>query len=181
MGQALSAKPHAPCSIAMGSVKSVYGHTEGAAGLTGLLLAQAQLDASCQPSVMHLRGMNPYVQAALQDWRKSHSATAVIQRQSSPAVASQAAGSSSFGMSGINAHIILQPSLQNASEEGKSDVIWQRSRCWPKPKAFALLQSGRAVGRSLHFSCNLQAARLSYLSGYQVRTEVLLIMAVKVK
>ena len=168
LGQALSAKANARRKIAIGSVKSVFGHTEGAAGLTGLLLAHAHLVTSCQPSIMHLRGVNPYVQAALQDWRKSHSAEAVIGRQSSPAVEAKAAGTSSFGMSGINAHIILEPGSAHSTEGIREAATWRRTRCWPKAKAFALLQSGRAGSGEAHFVCNLQAARLAYLADHQV-------------
>ena len=152
----------------MGSVKSVYGHTEGAAGLTGLLLAHAHLVTSCQPSVMHLRNVNPYVQAALQDWRKSHSAEAVIARQRSPAMEADAAGSSSFGMSGINAHLILEPGSIISTNHSRNTAAWRRTRCWPKPKAYALLESGRAGNGEATFVCNMQAARLAYLAEHQV-------------
>jgi hypothetical protein len=66
LGQALSSKQGPGRSIVLGSVKSVYGHTEGAAGLTGALLAYSQLADLCQPPVMHLRTLNPYVEAAFQ-------------------------------------------------------------------------------------------------------------------
>ena len=169
LGQALQGKAAAPRTIAMGSVKSVFGHTEGAAGLTGLLLAHLQLGTTGQPSVMHLRGMNPYVQATLQDWKKTHSAETVIQRQSSPAVSGSAAGCSSFGMSGINAHAILLPSDRTAGEQSQTQIAWRRVRCWPKPQAFALLLSVTAINGGAHFACGLQSARLAYLFGHKVR------------
>lgn len=166
LGQALPAPIGTQTSIAMGSVKAVFGHTEGAAGLTGLLLAHGQLVAACQPSVMHLRGLNPYVQAALQDWRKSHSAQAVIQRQTGPAIAGAAAGTSSFGMSGINAHVILTPGHFSETGAGKTEAAWRRTRCWPRPEAMALLASATAFQGTVHFICPLQTARMAHLRDY---------------
>jgi len=155
----------------MSSVKSVYGHTEGAAGLTGLLLAHAQIQSNCQPAVMHLRGLNPYVQAALQDWKKSQSAEAVIQRQCSPVIAGYACGTSSFGMSGINCHVILEPSRAGPVTElvGVAEVVaWRRVRCWPSPTTFALLQFVRPAGDAVHFSCSSLTARLAFLKDFEV-------------
>jgi len=41
--------------LTLASVKSVYGHTEGAAGLTGVLLAAACLVRAAAPPVANLR------------------------------------------------------------------------------------------------------------------------------
>ena len=43
LGQALAGSRGSRAAIATGSVKSCYGHTEGAAGLTGALLAISAL------------------------------------------------------------------------------------------------------------------------------------------
>ena len=43
LGQALAGSSGSRAAIAIGSVKSCYGHTEGAAGLTGALLAISAL------------------------------------------------------------------------------------------------------------------------------------------
>ena len=48
------------------SNKSCYGHTEGAAGLLGLLLAAGALRMQAAVPIMHLRQLNPHVAAALQ-------------------------------------------------------------------------------------------------------------------
>lgn len=167
LGQALAAGPGLPRCTAVGSVKSVFGHTEGAAGLSGLLLAHGQVAAACRPPVMHLRGMNPYVQAALQEWSKSQAVQAVVQRQSGPAIASKAAGTSSFGMSGINAHAVLAPIQAPGVEEKGVEAAWRRTRCWPRPVAAAVLTSVTSLQSAAHFVCDLHAARLAYLQDYQ--------------
>ena len=49
------------------SNKACYGHTEGAAGLSGLLLAAVSLGSRAAPPIMHLRSCNPHVALALGD------------------------------------------------------------------------------------------------------------------
>lgn len=90
------------------SNKACYGHTEGTAGLTGLMLAGLVINQSSAPAVMHLRSFNPYVQAALSDWSKGQRGP-VVPRQTSPKILKGLAGSSSFGMSGVNAHMLVSP------------------------------------------------------------------------
>ena len=139
------------------AVKACYSHTEGAAGITGMLLAAESLSRAAAPPIVNLRIVNPYVAAALSDWQSQKCLTPQAPRQLSPApliqvcaqtmpgacngpppqrfhpqalvmlpimpltrylpVAVQgtvdkpgAAGSSSFGMSGINAHVIVAAS-----------------------------------------------------------------------
>ena len=120
LGQALSARqagahvspdaepagtPKIP--VALASVKACFGHTEGAAGLTGALLALQSLNQAAAPAVMHLRMPNAYVEAALGDWGKV-GLSAHVPRQPAPGQQlRKLAGSSSFGMSGVNAHVLL--------------------------------------------------------------------------
>ena len=68
----------------VGSVKACYGHTEGTAGLQGALCSILSLQMNVTPAIMHLRNMNPYVSAAITDWRKIYSLQAAIPRVSVP-------------------------------------------------------------------------------------------------
>lgn len=63
-----------------GSTKACYGHTEGAAGLHGALLAVLALQQAVAPPVQNCRELNPYVTAALGDWRQASRVTASTQR-----------------------------------------------------------------------------------------------------
>lgn len=80
----------------------------------GLLAAAGVLGHDATPPVMHLRTMNPYVTAALGDWPKSARLQSRIALQPAPANgeascagAPAIVGTSSFGMSGVNAHALL--------------------------------------------------------------------------
>ena len=95
-------------AVTLISNKACFGHTEGTAGLTGLLLAAASLQQATAPPVMHLRSLNPYVAAALTDWVRQRGAAVRAPRQAAPAAGTGLlAGSSSFGMSGVNAHMLV--------------------------------------------------------------------------
>lgn len=52
-------------------MQACYGHTEGAAGLTGALYALGALAQAQAPGIMCLRDVNPYVSSALHDWGAS--------------------------------------------------------------------------------------------------------------
>ena len=61
-------------------MKACYGHTEGAAGIHGAMLAVLAVQARGVPSVMHSRQLNPYVDAALGDWQAASNVTDIIPR-----------------------------------------------------------------------------------------------------
>ena len=63
------------------SNKSCFGHTEGAAGLTGLLLAVGSLQDARRPPIMHLSNPNPHVGAAFADWQRQLGLNATVPRQ----------------------------------------------------------------------------------------------------
>ena len=84
IGGALSSAHSAHLTV--GSVKSVYGHTEGVAGLTGVLMAAATLLHAAATPVVNLGTLNPYVTSALEGWKTvASSIAAVVPRQYAPA------------------------------------------------------------------------------------------------
>jgi acyl transferase domain-containing protein len=121
---------HALQQLAVGSVKSCYGHTEGAAGITGLLLAAATLGQQGLAPVMNLRNMNPYVSAGLEDWRK-RGLGASVPKVHAPRVPAQTCGvlaaTSSFGMSGTNAHLLV--AAGGVGQREGTPQAWMRMRC----------------------------------------------------
>ena len=111
--------------------QACFGHTEGTAGITGALLALSAVGQRSAVPTVNLRHVNPYVEAALADWNARSSKAASVTRQLSPGTAlqvrvalplwlllillsdrqklqsGQLAGTSSFGMSGVNSHLLL--------------------------------------------------------------------------
>ena len=69
------------------------------------------LSQQARAPIKHLRNLNPYAEAALGDWQRKSWVQGQLPRQcsadSSGSTHDQAAGTSSFGMSGVNAHLLL--------------------------------------------------------------------------
>ncbi|HWE61366.1 MAG TPA: type I polyketide synthase, partial [Chloroflexota bacterium] len=97
--------PDHPCVV--GSLKTNIGHTEGAAGVAGLIKAALCLTHRAIPAVLHLREPSPAIPWA--------DLPLVLPRQLEPwpAGAEPAlAGVSAFGISGVNAHVVLEAAPQ---------------------------------------------------------------------
>lgn len=82
------------------------------------------------PGILNLRSLNSYVSTAVADWRKVAAPVPLLSRQTGPnygSVSPCTAGASSFGMSGVNAHVLLgSQSISKAAEGSKKP--WMRSR-----------------------------------------------------
>jgi acyl transferase domain-containing protein len=108
----------------LGSVKSTIGHTQAAAGVSGVITMVAALQARIVPGGLHVREPSPRV-----DWT---SGAVSLRTRSAPwpdRGRPRRAAVSSFGISGTNAHLILEepppvptPAPPPASPESSS---WQ--------------------------------------------------------
>ncbi|MGK7876650.1 MAG: SDR family NAD(P)-dependent oxidoreductase [Xenococcaceae cyanobacterium] len=87
----------------IGSVKTNFGHTEGAAGVAGLMKVVLALQHKEIPPHLNLNSPNPYIPFEQLPVAVPTQLTAIEERPS-PLLA----GVSSFGMSGTNVHIILE-------------------------------------------------------------------------
>ncbi len=85
----------------VGSVKSNFGHSEGASGIAALIKGVLALNHQAVPRNIHFNVPTPHV-----DWRGLHLAVPT-ETLAWPAGA-EFAGISNFGISGTNAHAILQ-------------------------------------------------------------------------
>ena len=184
LGAALSRKGAASQhSLTLSSVKACFGHTEGAAGLTGALLALQSSLSSLQAPVLHLGGLNSYVDAAFGDWARAHSLASMAPRSRKPACeAALAAGTSSFGMSGVNAHFIVTAvppapaaAAAAAAHSAAMENHWQRQRHWPLPPIHHSLDVAAVSSRdTATVSLSLGAPRMAYLRHFVVQCRALL-------
>ncbi len=69
------------------------------------------LSQQARPPVKHLRTLNPYADAALGDWQRKSYVQGQLPREAAAdmtgCLMDGVAGTSSFGMSGVNAHLML--------------------------------------------------------------------------
>ncbi len=134
--------------LVLGALKTNVGHLEAAAGVAALIKTVLALCNSRIPRNLHFEQVNPYI-----NWRAF---PVRLPTQSLPWMASERprrAGVSAFGISGTNAHIILEEAprdvIGDAHEEAGAGTM-SGSAVWP------LLVSGKTEG-----ALRAQAARLA--------------------
>ncbi|MDC3954534.1 type I polyketide synthase [Polyangium jinanense] len=106
----------------VGAVKTNIGHLEGAAGVSGLIKTMLALEHEEIPRNLHFRALNPRIE--IED------TPFVIPRENRPwprGATPRLAGVSSFGISGTNAHVILEeappPEAKPRAKEASSYLL----------------------------------------------------------
>ncbi len=87
----------------VGSVKTNFGHTEGAAGIAGFIKAALCLHREAIPASLHCKQLNPTV-----PWADIPLEVAREHRPWPAGGEPRFAGVSAFGIAGTNAHVVLQ-------------------------------------------------------------------------
>ncbi len=104
--------------LAIGSVKSNIGHLNAAAGIAGLCKVVLAMQHGEIPPTLHVNQLNPRI-----PWQKLGITVPTTVTPWRTDGAPRLAGVSSFGLSGSNAHLILEEassySAQSAAAEGK--------------------------------------------------------------
>lgn len=98
-------------SCVLGAVKTNIGHLEAAAGVAGVMKVVLALQSELIPGNLHFRALNPRI-----DFRGT---TLEIARAATPwksGMRPRFAGVSAFGLSGTNAHVVLEEAPRNLEE-----------------------------------------------------------------
>ena len=118
-----------PCRI--GSIKGLLGHTEAAAGITGLVQAVLALEARRIPPTPACR-----VPRRDLDWPAlgllvARRGAAVAQRDKTAGEGAMRVAVSAFGLTGSGAHVVLEEALEDGSTRPAIEAPrWQRHRAW---------------------------------------------------
>ncbi|XXY14484.1 beta-ketoacyl synthase N-terminal-like domain-containing protein [Sorangium sp. So ce216] len=153
---------------ALGAVKSNIGHLEAAAGVAGLIKAVLALEHGVIPANQHYRTLNPRIDLAGTPF--------VIPSENLPWAAgdkARIAGVSSFGLSGTNAHVVLEeaprPAAAPDAGERRSAVVVPLSARTPGALAALaqayhrhLAEAPRDGAASLHDIAATAAVRRSH-------------------
>jgi acyl transferase domain-containing protein len=156
--------------LAAGSGKANVGHTEPAAGMTGLVRLASALGHGVGTPNAQLRVLNPHVGAALV------ALPSVLPTQIAVLHSAGAGGVSSFGYSGTIAHALLRATPQPLPEDHHASIGFARRRfAWCEP-VHPLVQRQMPAsegGDTVFRSTNLESM-LSIVADHVVNGRVIL-------
>ena len=139
--------------ILVGSIKTVIGHTEGAAGVAGVIKAMLSMRHRKVPPNQHLEVLNPSVAPFCKHFKVP---SVLTEWPSPPPGQPLRASVNSFGFGGTNSHAILEryePSIHDLC------VGWQR-------KAAATFQEKRNIAFPLTISASSERTLIKAVERY---------------
>ncbi|KAI5117731.1 hypothetical protein M0805_002076 [Coniferiporia weirii] len=140
--------------LVLGAAKTVFGHTESAAGLVGVIKALLSLQHGVVPGLAHLDGTNlsPRIDPSITPLRISHEATVLRRKEGLPLRAL----SLSFGFAGTIAAVILEEYRPPKSLEPASSPVQKTTGAPPiRPAPYLFVVSAKT-----------EKALLEYLRAY---------------
>lgn len=113
--------PHSLCGL--GTAKTNIGHCESASGIAGVIKVLMSMKHRTLPGIIHFNQLNPYIHLKdspfyivekTQEWnrRKDSGGRDIPNR----------AGISSFGLGGVNAHIVVEEYIPSVTEPSVSGI-----------------------------------------------------------
>jgi acyl transferase domain-containing protein/acyl carrier protein len=146
----------------LGSVKSNIGHTQSAAGAAGMIKMVMALRHGVLPKTLHVNEPSSQV-----DWTAGKVALLTKEVPWEPAERPRRAGISSFGISGTNAHVILEEApVLNGAQASEDPVVLPESVRQPAEGVVPWVLSGRGVA-----ALRGQAERLLELVSGEVKLD----------
>lgn len=103
--------------LIVGSVKTNFGHLEGAAGIIGLLKAILTLHYQKIPPHLHFKNPNPHI-----SWEQFPIHIPIKPMSWPPGTERHIAGVNSFGFSGTNAHVLIEEAPDNFKINSKQNL-----------------------------------------------------------
>lgn len=111
-------------TIGIGTVKTNIGHLEAASGIAGLIKVLLSFKHHMLPKIVHFNQLNPYIElegtplyivAQNKEWNRliDENGKEIPRR----------AGISSFGIGGVNAHLVMEEYIEDKHEDYKQNEI----------------------------------------------------------